>query len=99
MRIVWNSQAKNDLHSIKSYYEGVGAPAGRIDRMISGIITAVDRLEHSPQAGRMVPEVGDPDFREILWKHRCIIYLLPSNSEAPIEILSVIHGARQLGEL
>jgi plasmid stabilization system protein ParE len=99
MHIVWNSQAKNDLRSIKSYYRDVEAPTERVDRMINGIITAVDRLEHSPHAGRMVPEVGDPNFREILWKQWRIIYLLPSSTEAPIEILNVIHGARQLGEL
>jgi plasmid stabilization system protein ParE len=99
MRIVWNNQAKNDLRSIKSYYQDAGTPTERFEQTINGIITAVDCLEHSPQAGRVVPEIGDPDFREILWKNWRIIYLLPTSSKVPIEILNVIHGARQFGGL
>jgi hypothetical protein len=45
----------------------------------------------------MVPEIGDPNFREVIWKNWRIIHLLPTAPEAPLEILNVLHSAQQLG--
>lgn len=95
MQIVWNRQAKSDVLEIKAYYEDFGAGIGQ--RLAEGIISAVDRLEAFPESGRIVPEINDPDFREVLWKDWRIIYLLPEANDQPLEILNVLHSAQQFG--
>lgn len=57
------------------------------------VFSAVERLELFSSSGRVVPEVGREDIREILLGNYRIIYrVLPDESE----ILTVYHGARLL---
>jgi plasmid stabilization system protein ParE len=96
MHIVWNSRAKRNLRDIKAYYLKAGASPERVEGLIDGIVSATSPLTHSPRIGRKVPEIGDPDFREVLWKDWRIIYLLTKQGGG-IEILNVLHSAQQFG--
>lgn len=95
MRIHWNPQAKTNLRSIKTYYEDE-AVEPVISNVIRGIFSAVDRLKRHPHSGRVVPEINDSKFREVIWKKWRIIYTVSDQSEQ-IEILNVLHTAQQLG--
>ncbi len=55
---------------------------------------AVDQLMRFPRSGRIVPEVGLPDIRELLVQNYRVVYLLRADD---IEILTIRHGARPLG--
>jgi plasmid stabilization system protein ParE len=49
-----------------------------------------------PQSGRLVPEIGQADIREILVQDIRIIYKV---GDDVVLILAVRHGARLLGDI
>ena len=55
------------------------------------LVDAVERLAAFPESGRVVPEVGDPRMREVLWRNYRIVYRV---GEAVVEIVTVFHGAQ-----
>jgi len=63
---------------------------------VQRIILAVEKLTNFPGIGRVVPEADDETIRELLYQNYRIIYRVKSEL---IEILTVIHGRRDLGSL
>jgi toxin ParE1/3/4 len=47
-----------------------------------------------PRCGRIVPELKDYGLREVIYANYRIVYRIKNNND--IEILAVIHGAREL---
>ena len=47
-----------------------------------------------PRCGRIVPELGDPMFREVIYGNYRIVYRIIGADD--VEILAVIHGARDM---
>lgn len=72
MRIVWNPVAKKNLRTIRDHYKQFNKKTAR--KVTKGIIFATRRLEDFPESGRVVPEISDPDFREVIWDDRRMIY-------------------------
>lgn len=57
------------------------------------VFQATDRLAQFSRVGRVVPEVGRDDIREVIVQSYRVIYrLLPDE----VEILTIHHGARPL---
>jgi toxin ParE1/3/4 len=54
---------------------------------------ATDRLVDFPQSGRVVPELGQPNIREVFVFSYRIIY---RHTGDMVQILTVHHGARPL---
>ena len=72
----------------------------KIDRLrrrkwIDGLLDAVSDLKTFPQKGRMVPEVGRTEIREVLYGQYRVIYRL---EEKRLFILTVRHQRRQFSE-
>jgi plasmid stabilization system protein ParE len=90
-KIVWTEPAVSDLQSIVDYisrhseYYG-GAFAERI-------LEAAESLSQFPEMGRIVPEFGRDEIRELIFQSYRIIYQI---EEERILILAVIHGSRNL---
>ncbi len=61
-------------------------------RWLEGLFRAVDRLEHFPESGRVLPEIGLSAYREIAYRSHRVIYKI---QESTITILTVRHS-RQL---
>lgn len=70
--------------------------AGR--RWLVELFAAVGKLSRFPRVGRMVPELAQPDFREIDFRGYRVIYRVEPRR---VPILTVRHGRRPLdrGEL
>lgn len=68
MRIVWNQQARCNLKSIKAFHKEEDISPEITQKLIRGITSATGQLTAHPRSGRMVPEIGDPNFREVIWK-------------------------------
>jgi len=64
--------------------------------LVAGAEKAAESLTNSPRRGRSVPEYGDPDIREIFVGSYRLIFRI---SEAHIEIIAFVHGARDLEKL
>ena len=48
-----------------------------------------------PRCGRIVPELDDPGFREVIYGNYRIVYRIIGTYD-DIEILAVVHGARDM---
>jgi toxin ParE1/3/4 len=94
MKIVWTEPAVEDLRELHAYIarDSEMYASGFVER----IVLAAERLVDHPKVGRVVPETNDENVRELLFQRYRIIYRVTKDY---VEMLAVIHGARDLGEL
>jgi len=92
MKILWTEPAIEDLRNLHGYI----ARDSEIyaNSFVQRIILAVEKLTDFPRLGRAVPEADQETIRELLYHNYRIIYRIKSEL---IEILTVIHGRRDLG--
>lgn len=91
-RITWTQQALDDLEAVCLF---IARDAPQYAQVFAArVFRATDRLAAFPRMGRIVPEIARDDLREVIVQSYRIIYrLLPDE----VEILTVHHGARPLG--
>jgi len=91
MRVAWTAHAKRELSAIHDYI------AQNSRRYAQGMVDRITRktelLVEFPRLGAEVSEYEDESVRELLEHPYRIIYRLRGTTA---EILSVVHGARQL---
>jgi toxin ParE1/3/4 len=94
MRIKWTDPAIESLRNLHGYI----AKDSEIyaSSFVQRMILAVDKLTDFPRLGRVVPEADEETIRELLYQNYRIIYRIKSEL---IEILTVIHGRRDLSSL
>jgi toxin ParE1/3/4 len=94
MKIVWTEPAVEDLRELQAYIarDSEMYASGFVER----IVLAADLLIDHPKLGRVVPETNDENLRELIYQRYRIIYRIRNDC---IEMLSVIHGARDLEHL
>ncbi|HIJ23657.1 MAG: type II toxin-antitoxin system RelE/ParE family toxin [Gammaproteobacteria bacterium] len=92
MKIFVANSAYSDLEDIKEYYikEGV-AHIGK--QFIEAIIEHVQILADNPDIGRVVPEFGEEQIRELIHSPFRVVYLKEPNS---IHIIRVWRSERML---
>ncbi|HLH22915.1 MAG TPA: type II toxin-antitoxin system RelE/ParE family toxin [Chloroflexota bacterium] len=90
-RVTWTDQALDDLDSICLF---IARDAPRYAELFAGrVFRATEWLAQFPQSGRVVPELGRSDIREVVVQNYRVIYrLLPDE----VQSLTVHHGARLL---
>jgi plasmid stabilization system protein ParE len=93
MKIVRTEPAVEDLRELHAYVarDSEMYASGFVER----IILAAERLVDHSKIGHVVPETNDENVRELLFQRYRITYRVTNDC---IEMLSVIHGARDLGE-
>jgi toxin ParE1/3/4 len=89
--LVWSPRASADLESIRAYI-AQDSPF-YADLVVRRLITAPERLTNFPEIGRIVPEVGSPQLRELIVRPFRIVYRIRPDV---IEIATVFRSARQL---
>jgi len=94
MKILWTEPALDDLRNLHGYIAQDSEIYAR--SFVQRIILAVDRLSDFPKLGREVPEADQETIRELLYQNYRIIYRIKNEL---IEILTIIHGRRDLGSL
>lgn len=90
----WSLTASHDLQEIEAFIarDSVLHAINFIDR----IVEAAEKLHTVPRRGRIVPEYGRPDLRELVYRGYRIVYL---SKDDMVTILRVVHGARDLADL
>ena len=93
-RVVWTEPAVDDLEAAAGYI------ARDSQRYAAAVVreardAAMSLKQFSPR-GRVVPELGDPDIREIFVRKFRVIYEIRGQV---VFVLGFIHGARDLGRL
>lgn len=81
-----------DLESIHSWYGEQGVPEVGA-RLVIDIIARIERLEDHPDIGRIVPEFGQDDLREIIYPPFRIVY---RRDPLSVRIMRVWRSERQL---
>jgi len=93
-QVRWTEKAATDLESIHDFISRDSLAYA--DRFVRSLIAATDRLSFMPMSGRVVPEASGYGFREIIYRNYRIVYRAADTPEEDVEILSVVHGARDM---
>ncbi|MGD1104265.1 MAG: type II toxin-antitoxin system RelE/ParE family toxin [Terriglobia bacterium] len=91
-RVIWTETAWGDLEQIAQYISRDSAHyAAAFAREVRDASRSLSRFAGR---GRIVPELGQPDIREIFVRNYRLVYSLSGET---LHILGLIHGARELG--
>jgi len=90
-QVRWTPQVADDLESICLFIARDSAQLAAV--FADRVLRATDRLVTYPSLGRVVPELGVEDIREIIVGSYRIIYRLRQDV---VHLLTLHHGARPL---
>lgn len=91
MKIVWSPLAIDRASEIANYIARDKPSAAK--KWIDTIFSKVEHLKTSPEIGRIVPEINNRQFRDVLYGNYRIIYRIEKKQ---ISILTVRHGKQIL---
>lgn len=91
MRVRWSLLALRRVSEVVDYISADNPKAAR--EWADGVFAAVKRLERFAAQGRVVPEVGRPSIREVIYGDYRLIYKMEARA---IGVLTVRHGRRRL---
>ncbi|MFH1260103.1 MAG: type II toxin-antitoxin system RelE/ParE family toxin [Elusimicrobiota bacterium] len=93
-KIIWSSEAVADLESLAEY---IGRDSlYYASSFVQEIIELSKGLNEFHKRGRVVPELGDVNVRELFIKEYRLMY---SVQKSQIVIVGIIHGKRDLNKL
>lgn len=95
-QLIWSPSARMDLKDLAVFIAEDSPVAA--DRFVRGLFQTVERLAEFPESGRIVPELGDPNIREVIRKPCRIVYRIRRRKHT-IEIVRVWHSARGTPEV
>ena len=84
-KIIWSLQAREDLRDVVTFIAA--------ESFGFRLMSKVDRLANFPLLGRVVPEEGDENIREIILRPYRIVYQVLAGQNA-VAIVRIWHGAR-----
>jgi len=94
VKVIWTDVAIEDLRQIHHFISKDSKAYA--DRFIEKLIGRVGQLENFPQSGRIVPELGKEDLRELIEGNYRIIFKAGKDQAA---ILRIHHSARILDQV
>lgn len=92
-QIRWSEKASDHLQAIYEYIAKDSKTYAK--RYVTSLINATRKLETMSECGRIVPELVSYGFREVIYRNYRIVYRIVGTHE-DIEILAVLHGARDI---
>lgn len=91
MKIIWSPLAIERVSEIAEYIAQDKPSAA--ENWIDTVFSKVDKLKSSPEIGRIVPEIKNNQFRELIYGNYRIIYRIEKKQ---ISILTIRHGMQIL---
>ena len=91
-RLNWTPQAKQDLIAIAEYIAQDSNKYAKIQ--VQRLRNRARQLVKFPESGRIVPELEDPEIRELILGNYRIVYRLVSKDR--VDVLTIHHSARTL---
>ena len=91
MKIIWSPLAIDRASEIAEYIAQDKPSAA--EKWINTVFSKVEQLISSPEIGRVVPEIRNDQFRELIYGNYRIIYRI---EKAQISILTIRHGKQIL---
>lgn len=93
-RVVWSHQARHSLEEILDFIQQDSREGAR--QVLEQALAAASSLSTLSERGRVVPELAEPSIREVFVYRYRLMYRV---TEASVEILAFIHGARDFERL
>src|SRR4030042_1024479 len=93
-KVIWSFEATDDLNAIADYIAKDSAFYAAA--FVQEIRDASRSLRELSERGRIVPELSNPNIRELFVKEYRLIYGI---EESRVVILGIIHGRRDLKSL
>jgi len=87
--VKWSKPAKLDLKQIRDYIARDSKFYAQ--KVSTEIVEKSEKLNAFPAVGRIVPEIGDPNVRELLIYSYRLVYEVFSDK---VEVLALIHSKR-----
>ena len=91
MNIVWSPLAVDRVSEIAAYIARDKPLAA--EKWVKTVFSKIEHLKSSPEIGRIVPEIDNGRFRELIYGNYRIIYRIELEQ---ISILTVRHGKQIL---
>jgi len=88
----WSDQAKADLRAIHNFIARDSTHYAK--KVAQDIVEKTDTLVDLPRLGRVVPELGDENVREVPAYSYRILYEIKTDDE--IVVLAIIHKRKDL---
>ena len=87
--VKWSIPARRDLRLIHDYIAKDSKCYAK--KAIQTIVEKTEKLDDFPEIGRVVPEIDDPNIRELfVYSYRLIYEISPEG----LEILAIVHGKK-----
>lgn len=93
-KVVWSYEATDDLEAVAEYIARDSSFYAAA--FVREVLDASRSLNEFSERGRIVPELANPDIRELFVKEYRLIY---SIEESRVVVLCLIHGKRDLKRL
>ena len=93
-KVLWMPSALEDLRSLQEFISRDSEVYA--NKFVDDVFKVTERLEIFPESGRIVPEIGIPTVREVIYGSYRIIYELMDDM---VNIVAVIHGKRLLSDI
>ena len=93
-RLIWSPRSIQDLESIREHIAR-DSPL-YADLVVRRLIHAPSRLQQFPESGRIVPERGQADLRELIVRPFRVVYRVRDDA---IQIVTVFRASRLLPEV
>ncbi|MFA4911402.1 MAG: type II toxin-antitoxin system RelE/ParE family toxin [Desulfobacteria bacterium] len=91
MKIRWTHEALLRLFEIEDFISQDSPDRAR--KFVDQIVEHTESLFDNPLSGRTVPEISNPDIRELIFRKYRIVYRINKNN---LDILTVFEGHRLL---
>jgi toxin ParE1/3/4 len=93
MKIVLSKTARFDLKEIYDYIKRDSIKYAELEKQ--KIKEAINKLPRQPLSGRVMPELNNENYRELIFRNYRIVYEIISAKQ--INILTIHHHARHIG--
>ena len=90
-KLRWTTQAVEDVEAIWKFIANDSDAYANL--VVARLLESVERLENFPRSGRIVPDLSDPQLREIIEPPYRIVYRVLDEA---VEILTVFRASRLL---
>ncbi|HPE07866.1 MAG TPA: type II toxin-antitoxin system RelE/ParE family toxin [Smithellaceae bacterium] len=91
MKVIWSPLAIDRASEIAEYI-ALDKPTAA-DKWVATVFSKVEQLASSPEIGRVVPEIEDEQFRELIYGNYRIVYRIEKKQ---VSILTIRHGKQIL---
>ena len=88
--VIWTYGARNDLDEIVTYISRDSSTSAVA--FLAEVLNSAESLMTLSDRGRIVPELADPQVRELFIKNYRLFYEIQGDE---VHVLGVLHGARE----